>query len=112
MIWPDLSQGRIQDLLDHPAEWMEWPISGDNITCRRDDSLLSLVDWAALGEDPEDAIQIARGPGALALAARFRRRWLDDRSIIKEPSTQGGDHGTETSRAVNVQVQRGPASGL
>lgn len=61
IVWPDLSGGIIQEIIDHNADWMEWPISGDNITARKDNSLLSLVDWAALGEDPEDALQAARG---------------------------------------------------
>jgi hypothetical protein len=49
--WPDLSGGIVQEMLDHPADWMEWPISGDNLALRINDSLLYLVDWVALGEE-------------------------------------------------------------
>jgi hypothetical protein len=51
LVWPDLSKGIIAEMMNHPADWMEWPISGDRLATRPRDSLIHLIDWVALGED-------------------------------------------------------------
>ena len=49
--WADMSAGIIADMLNHPAKWMEWPISGDAIATRTGDSLIHLVDWESMAEE-------------------------------------------------------------
>ena len=51
--WPDMSGGIIEDMLNHPSKWMEWPISGDAIATREGDSLIHLVDWESMAEEGE-----------------------------------------------------------
>lgn len=46
--WPDLSAGIIHEMVNHPADWMEWPISGDAIATRPSDALIHLVDWDSM----------------------------------------------------------------
>lgn len=49
--WPDLSKGIISEMLDHPADWMEWPISGDRLATRPGDGLIHLVDWDTMEDE-------------------------------------------------------------
>lgn len=49
----DLSRGIVREIIEHSFEWEEWPVSGDSIATREGDALIHLVDWVALGEDPE-----------------------------------------------------------
>ena len=48
-----MSGGIIEDMLNHPSKWMEWPISGDAIATREGDSLIHLVDWESMAEEGE-----------------------------------------------------------